>query len=57
MEDCGLGQWGLEDLQGKVLKSLEILLYGKGKKESGVSISRALKKILIKYERLKHCRL
>ncbi|WLV25868.1 tyrosine-type recombinase/integrase [Aciduricibacillus chroicocephali] len=53
MADCGLRAMEIRGIKEKNVKQLEILVNGKGNKERVVFISPALKKILIKYERIK----
>ncbi|MEH7393593.1 tyrosine-type recombinase/integrase [Bacillus sp. JJ1474] len=53
MADCGLRAMEIRGLQSESVKETTILVYGKGNKERIVFISPALKRILIKYERLK----
>lgn len=53
MADCGLRSMEIRGLQTDNVKETTILVQGKGNKERVVFISPALKKILIKYERLK----
>lgn len=53
MADCGLRSMEIRGLQSENVKETTILVHVKGNKERVVFISPALKKILIKYERLK----
>lgn len=53
MADCGLRAMEIRGLKASNIQETSILIYGKGNKERIVYISPALKKILIKYDRLK----
>lgn len=53
MADCGLRAMEIRGLLSKNVKETSLLVYGKGNKDRMVFISPQLKKILIKYERLK----
>jgi len=53
LSDCGLRAMELRTLKTKNVKDNTILVNGKGNKERFVYISPALKRILIKYERMK----
>ena len=53
MADCGLRSMEIRGLLTKNVKDTTILVHGKGNKDRVVFISPMLKKILIKYERLK----
>ncbi|KYG34932.1 tyrosine-type recombinase/integrase [Alkalihalobacillus trypoxylicola] len=53
MTDCGLRAMEVSGLKEVNVRETEILVFGKGSKERLVFISPALKKILIKYERVK----
>jgi integrase/recombinase XerD len=53
LSDLGLRAMELRNLQTKDVKDVSILVNGKGNKQRIVFISPALKRILIKYERLK----
>jgi len=53
LADCGLRAMELRTLKSKDVKDTTILVNGKGNKERFVYISPALKRILIKYERMK----
>ncbi|MDO7487012.1 tyrosine-type recombinase/integrase [Peribacillus frigoritolerans] len=53
MADCGLRAMEIRGLKLENVKDLTILVYGKGNKERIVFISPALKRILIKYERIR----
>ncbi|XCS12933.1 tyrosine-type recombinase/integrase [Aeribacillus pallidus] len=53
LADCGLRAMELRQLQTKNVKETTILVNGKGNKERYIFISPALKKIIIRYERIK----
>ncbi|MEN8699581.1 tyrosine-type recombinase/integrase [Bacillus infantis] len=53
LADCGLRAMEIRGLSSENVKDTSILVYGKGNKERYVFISPALKRILIKYERIK----
>lgn len=53
LADCGLRSIEIRTLKEVNVKGTTILVNGKGNKERMVSVSPVLKKILIKYERLK----
>nr|WP_257985895.1 tyrosine-type recombinase/integrase [Bacillus sp. M6-12] len=53
LADCGLRAMEIRGLQSVNVKDTTILVNGKGNKERIVFISPALKRILIKYERIK----
>ncbi|MCP3026025.1 tyrosine-type recombinase/integrase [Halobacillus sp. A5] len=53
LADCGLRSIEIRSLRVNDVRDSSILVSGKGNKERMVSISPALKKILIRYERLK----
>jgi integrase/recombinase XerD len=53
LADCGLRSIEVRTLTSENVKDTTILVNGKGNKERMVSISPVLKKILIKYERMK----
>jgi integrase/recombinase XerD len=53
LADCGLRAMEIRGLQSENVKETTILVNGKGNKERIVFISPALKRILIKYDRLK----
>ncbi|MEH6957758.1 tyrosine-type recombinase/integrase [Neobacillus drentensis] len=53
MADCGLRAMEITGLKSVNVKETTILVYGKGNKERIVFISPVLKKILIRYDRLK----
>ncbi|MBD8006259.1 tyrosine-type recombinase/integrase [Bacillus norwichensis] len=53
LSDCGLRAKELRELETKNVKETTILVNGKGNKERYMFISPALKKILIRYERIK----
>ncbi|QNF29633.1 tyrosine-type recombinase/integrase [Metabacillus elymi] len=53
LSDCGLRAMEIRGLETKNLKETTILVNGKGNKERYIFISPALKKILIRYERIK----
>lgn len=53
MSDCGLRAMEIAGLKESNVRETEIKVYGKGNKERIVFISPALKKILIRYERIK----
>jgi integrase/recombinase XerD len=53
MADCGLRAMEIRGIKNEDVKESTILVHGKGNKERFVYISPALKKILIRYERLK----
>ncbi|BCB03496.1 tyrosine-type recombinase/integrase [Bacillus sp. KH172YL63] len=53
MADCGLRAMEVRGITNEDVKETAILVHGKGNKERFVYISPALKKILIRYERLK----
>lgn len=53
MADCGLRAMEIRGLKSENVKETTILVNGKGNKERIVFISPALKRILIKYERIK----
>jgi integrase/recombinase XerD len=53
LADCGLRAMELRGLVNQNVKETSILVNGKGNKERLIFISPALKKILIKYERIK----
>ncbi|AXI09167.1 recombinase [Oceanobacillus zhaokaii] len=53
MADCGLRAMEIAGLKEVDVRDTDIKVFGKGNKERMVFISPALKKILIKYERLK----
>ncbi len=53
LSDCGLRAKELRELETRNVKETTILVNGKGNKERYMFISPALKKILIRYERIK----
>jgi len=53
LSDCGLRAMELRELETKNVKETTILVNGKGNKERYIFISPALKKILIRYERIR----
>ncbi|WP_313431172.1 tyrosine-type recombinase/integrase [Siminovitchia terrae] len=53
LSDCGLRAKELRELEDKNVKETTILVNGKGNKERYIFISPALKKILIRFERIK----
>ncbi|MBL5867926.1 tyrosine-type recombinase/integrase [Bacillus sporothermodurans] len=54
LSDCGLRAKELRELETLNVKETTILVNGKGNKERYIFISPALKKILIRYERIKN---
>ncbi|MGE6259224.1 tyrosine-type recombinase/integrase [Heyndrickxia sporothermodurans] len=53
LSDCGLRAIEIRNLETKNVRETSILVNGKGNKERYIFISPALKKILIRYERIK----